>query len=266
MSCGNFFSAFLTDHGAVWSMGNNESNQLGHSRGAFEVKTPCRVEHLVEHHIRIHAISAGHHFCACLDEHDRTKLWVVGNYFVHDMLDDSVAKESNEVYCVPFFLSSRNPGEMKISTVASGYQHICVLTVQGSVYVLGRGEEGQKGDDGDGDGDGDGGQQNGRNSTGKSKSSPHCVFNGANRWPPKIVDIVSGFNHLCAINVKNEYYFWGSDEYREITGLCTCGCEYLRNRARILNPHRVIFRNLVANEDILDLFMGFHRTVVVVGE
>ena len=69
----------------------------------------------------------------------------------------------------------------------------------------------------------------------------------------------------CARSEEQDYYVWGDDDHRQITGLCACGgvCESASGGV-LVRPHKVTFREDIKSEDILQVACGYSACCLIV--
>ena len=84
----------------------------------------------------------------------------------------------------------------------------------------------------------------------------------------RVVGIVSGNDHMCAIDEHHAYWFWGSDNHRQISGMCQCeqccgGSEEAKCSDVQSVPHKVEFANGMSNDEVITMVLGHNRTMFI---
>jgi alpha-tubulin suppressor-like RCC1 family protein len=165
------------DDGYCW--GNNTEGQLGNSTHASS-NYPVRVSR----GMRYASISAGgRHTCATelhWDRQQRAVCWGAGKL---GQLGDQSDKGSSA--------PSQTFGVIRYTSLASGGDHACGSTDKGKVFCWGSNTKGQLGN--------------------ASATQSQVPFPARFNRKLTIVQMVSGFNHSCALTSENEIFCWGDN-------------------------------------------------------
>ena len=80
----------------------------------------------------------------------------------------------------------------------------------------------------------------------------------------RIKRVMTGDRHIAVQCFDASWYMWGFDDYNEITGLCDClQCDDAKALC-VLKPHRIHFKHGVSDHSVVDMHLGWCRSMVVV--
>ena len=116
------------------------------------------------------------------------QIWAAGNN-QYNQLAIGNAKASSK------FVETNDYKKINIKQIAGGYWHVLVLTREGEINVIGKGENGQLG----------------LGETDTKKSLTKLAFDD------KIVKIATCNNSSFAVSSKGEVFAWGANEYLQIS-------------------------------------------------
>ena len=247
VSCGYYFSVFLTMSHRVLSCGSNDQQQLGHSFGQDSVRSPKMVEYsssssTKESEVRTRRmvrVYAGMDFMASVDsEHT---VWIYGMRFLRDCMGltttatkDTVVNDDDHDAVYSAFVdsfrshsdgsssSSRSRGcwcyclqwftlhEVRVDDLVCGESHVAVLSSQGRVYTFGSNKQGQIG--------------NGNELTLVTTSCYTEPVLVCALERERVVSVKCGTDHCGVLCESAALYLWGCDAHCEISGTCECTC------------------------------------------
>ncbi|TBU37437.1 regulator of chromosome condensation 1/beta-lactamase-inhibitor protein II [Dichomitus squalens] len=139
----------------VWSFGNNEVGQLGRttvksadgvevdSETSVPLHTPVRIRRLSDEFFRAVRIAAGSCIAAALSDRGELRVW--GAYYFSQNSGGQKFMFSPHVDTQPFPVHIPELVGERFSDVVAGANHLVLLTVDGDVYTIGKGSEGQLG-------------------------------------------------------------------------------------------------------------------------
>ncbi|TBU25716.1 RCC1/BLIP-II [Dichomitus squalens] len=155
VAAGGFFSLVVDEIGQVWSFGNNEVGQLGRStvksadgvevdsETSVPLHTPVRIRRLSDEFFRAVRIAAGSCIAAALSDRGELRVW--GAYYFSQNSGGHKFMFSPHVDTQPFPVHIPELVGERFSDVVAGANHLVLLTVDGDVYTIGKGSEGQLG-------------------------------------------------------------------------------------------------------------------------
>jgi regulator of chromosome condensation len=159
VACGGLHTIFLDERGTLWSCGVNDDAALGrvtkdvpdpdNPNSFLSVDELTSIPHplqtLVDAGFRAVKVVAGDSICAALSDQGELRVW--GSFRVNEgSLGFSDGLKHQFIPTVPALELGHKPGDIeKVSSIASGGNHLLVLTTHGNVYSWGAGEQSQLG-------------------------------------------------------------------------------------------------------------------------
>ena len=82
----------------------------------------------------------------------------------------------------------------------------------------------------------------------------------------KVKRVFCGDCHIAVQCTDASWYAWGHDSHKQISGMCQCGaCPVRSTKLRaILKPHWIRLRCGIRDEDVVDMVLGYKRSMIVV--
>ncbi|KAF9478168.1 RCC1/BLIP-II [Pholiota conissans] len=158
VASGGLHTIFIDETGTVWTCGVNDDAALGrvtqdvpdpNNPGSFlsvdELTSyPHPLKSLVDEGFRAVKAVAGDSICAAVSDKGELKVW--GSFRVNEGSLGFSNGLKHQYTPVSILQLSHKPGDAeKISSIASGGNHILVLTTHGNIYSWGAGEQAQLG-------------------------------------------------------------------------------------------------------------------------
>ncbi|EPQ59146.1 RCC1/BLIP-II protein [Gloeophyllum trabeum ATCC 11539] len=158
IAAGGMHTIFIDEKGTVWSCGVNDEGALG--RVTTDVPnpenpdekldvdqltaTPYPLQTLIDENFRAVKIAAGDNVCAAVSTEGELRVW--GSFRDNQGSLGFSSESQRQFLPAPILELKHHSGNVeKFVSVASGNNHLLVLTTHGNVYTLGAGEEGQLG-------------------------------------------------------------------------------------------------------------------------
>ncbi|KDQ64404.1 hypothetical protein JAAARDRAFT_145054 [Jaapia argillacea MUCL 33604] len=156
IAAGGMHTIFIDEKGTVWSCGVNDEGALGRLTQNNPDKpdevvdldqltsTPYPLQSLIDENFRAVKIAAGDNVCAAISSNGELRVW---GSFRDNNGSLGFSSASQRQFLPSSILELKHkPGDAeKFVSVASGNNHLLVLTTHGNIYTLGAGEEGQLG-------------------------------------------------------------------------------------------------------------------------
>ncbi|KIY69747.1 RCC1/BLIP-II protein [Cylindrobasidium torrendii FP15055 ss-10] len=158
-AAGGMHSLFIDEAGTVWSCGLNDDAALG--RDTAQVPDPEKpdafldvdeltawphpLQSLKDENFRAVQVVAGDSICAAVSAEGELRVW--GSFRVNEGSLGFASGLRHQFQPVPINLElSHKPGDAeKVASLASGGNHVIVLTTHGNIYSWGAGEQAQLG-------------------------------------------------------------------------------------------------------------------------
>ncbi|TFK43674.1 regulator of chromosome condensation 1/beta-lactamase-inhibitor protein II [Crucibulum laeve] len=155
---GGLHSIFIDEKGTVWTCGVNDDAALGRTTknvpdpnnpGGFLTEddllpVPYPLQSLIDEKFRAVKAVSGDSICAAVSSEGELRVW--GSFRA---VEGSLGFSNGQRYQftpVPILELSHKPGDYeKVSSIASGNNHLLVLTTHGNIYSWGAGEQSQLG-------------------------------------------------------------------------------------------------------------------------
>jgi len=192
ISNGAYHSGGIKTDGSLWMWGRNDDGQLGQNdtlqTSELEPKQVFGSER------KWKSISCGGYHTAAIKV-DRS-LWTWGNNFNGQLGDNTVIYKSSPVQTVA--------GGNNWDTVSSGGGHTAAIKTDGTLWLWGRSDYGQLGD----------------NNTIK-RSSPVQTISGGSNWK----QVSCGESHTAAIKTDGRLWLWGKNNRGQL-GIGSTGARY----------------------------------------
>ncbi|KAL7284675.1 hypothetical protein ACG7TL_001973 [Trametes sanguinea] len=141
IAAGAFHSLAVSEDGAVWSFGHNDTATLGRQTAGGGDPVPRRVQSLIDEGFRAVRVVAGDCISAALSDKGELRAW--GLFRSADAegmkaFSPTIPKQSTP---------SPIPGlaNERFAAIAVGHDHLVLLTTSGEVYTMGSGDSGQLG-------------------------------------------------------------------------------------------------------------------------
>lgn len=216
VACGWEHTAFLTNDGIVYTCGNNDFGQLGHSKSS---KRPERIDALET--MTITKVACGQDFTMALTDKGRVLSW--GNnsngQIGHPISDIIHHRPRN----IKFF------NDLNVIQVCCGMQHSLALTTDGRLFSWGNNSHGQLGV--------------GKNVANAADELPNLVT--ALLGVP-LVAISAGAHHSMALGFSGAVFGWGKNSFGQL-GLDNETDQVLPVHIESIRSQRV--RHIVCGED-----------------
>ncbi|KIM46334.1 hypothetical protein M413DRAFT_441417 [Hebeloma cylindrosporum] len=158
VAAGGLHTVFIDEKGTLWSCGVNDDAALGritqdvpdpNNPGAFlniDILTsiPHPLQTLVDDGFRAVKVVAGDSICAAVSDKGELRVW--GSFRVNEgSLGFSNGLKHQYIPVSILELSHKHGDIEKVASIASGGNHLVVLTTHGSIYTWGAGEQSQLG-------------------------------------------------------------------------------------------------------------------------
>ncbi|KAF8969505.1 regulator of chromosome condensation 1/beta-lactamase-inhibitor protein II [Flammula alnicola] len=158
VAAGGLHTVFIDEKGTVWTCGVNDDAALGritqdvpdpNNPGAFLnvddlTSYPHPLQTLVDEGFRAVKVVAGDSICAAVSDKGELRVW--GSFRVNEGSLGFSSGLKHQYTPVSILQLSHKPGDIeKVSSIASGGNHILVLTTHGHIYTWGAGEQAQLG-------------------------------------------------------------------------------------------------------------------------
>merc|ERR1712176_985128 len=143
ISCGKKFSIFITESGMTYSCGSNLFGALGFGDEITKIKKPLIIERLKR--VKAKEAMCGENHCVLLDQSG--KIWTFG---INNQGQLGRNTKNNMDYPAIVHVNNRKfsvgQSHSKIIKIASGLNHVAVISESGKLYLWGANECGQIGD------------------------------------------------------------------------------------------------------------------------
>ena len=264
ISCGDGFTIFLDKSGLVYSVGKNDKGQLGYelpnSDAQFVDGVKCNpkvtcIDFFKNKEIKIDKIICGSDFCFAIEYVDLNELNEINNKIPEDiyswgnneMHQLGIEENKYKYYFNPtkatYINKLLNEKNTKIQKLVCGWNHGCILTRNGGIYLWGNPFKEY-------------------NKKFKDIEQPININNIENA--SKILDISSGFNHLAILSLSLEnqakLYTLGANEFGQL------GYEteeiYTDSFNEVIIPKSDINENL----EITEIECGAYHTMLLMGK
>ena len=263
ISCGDGFTIFLDKSGLVYSVGKNDKGQLGYelpnSNAQFVDGVKCNpkvtcIDYFKNKEIKIDKIICGSDFCFAIEYVDLNELNEINNKIPEDiyswgnneMHQLGIEENKYKYYFNPTkatyinkLLKEKNT---KIQKLVCGWNHGCILTRNGSIYLWGNPFKEY-------------------NKKFKDIEQPIDINNIKNA--SKILDISSGFNHLAVLSLSldkhQKLYTLGANEFGQL------GYEAEEIYTEIFNEVVVPKSDINENLEITKIECGAYHTMLLMG-
>ncbi|KAF9054974.1 RCC1/BLIP-II [Hymenopellis radicata] len=159
LAAGGMHSLFVDESGTIWSCGLNDDAALGRitqevpdpeNPGSFLdvdelTATPHPLQSLKDENFRAVQVTAGDSICAAVSSEGELRVW--GSFRVNEGSLGFSNGLRHQFIPVPIIMNlSHKPGDTeKVSSIASGGNHLVVLTTHGNIFTWGAGEQAQLG-------------------------------------------------------------------------------------------------------------------------
>ncbi|KAF5322189.1 hypothetical protein D9619_000472 [Psilocybe cf. subviscida] len=158
VAAGGLHTLFVDEKGAIWSCGVNDDAALGRvTQDVPDPKNPGQflsideltswphpIQSLVTEGYRAVQVVAGDSICAAVDIKGDMRVW--GHFRVNEGSLGFSDGKKHQFEPVPILPLPHKPGDAeKVSSIASGSNHLVVLTTHGNIYTWGAGEQSQLG-------------------------------------------------------------------------------------------------------------------------
>ena len=263
ISCGDGFTIFLDKSGLVYSVGKNDKGQLGYelpnSDAQFVDGVKCNpkvtcIDYFKNKEIKIDKIICGSDFCFAIEYVDLNELNEINNKIPEDiyswgnneMHQLGIEENKYKYYFNPTkatyinkLLKEKNT---KIQKLVCGWNHGCILTRNGGIYLWGNPFKEY-------------------NKKFKDIEQPIDINNIKNA--SKILDISSGFNHLAVLSLSldkhQKLYTLGANEFGQL------GYEAEEIYTEIFNEVVVPKSDINENLEITKIECGAYHTMLLMG-
>jgi alpha-tubulin suppressor-like RCC1 family protein len=179
VSMGYHTGAIKTD-GTLWMWGRNASGQLGNN-GTAERSSPVQT---VSEGTNWKQVSCGYHTAAI--KTDGT-LWLWGNNINGQLGDNTATNKSSPVQTVSAGTNWKQ--------ISAGYRHSAAIKTDGTLWLWGRNNNGQLGDN-----------------TTTDRSSPVQTVSGGTNWKQVSVNLFGNNGHMsAAIKTDGTLWLWGTN-------------------------------------------------------
>ncbi|EGO02063.1 hypothetical protein SERLA73DRAFT_166564 [Serpula lacrymans var. lacrymans S7.3] len=157
VAAGGLHTLFIDENGTIWSCGVNDDAALGrvtkdvpdpNKPGSFLdidelTAVPYPLQSLVDEKFRAVRIAAGDSISAAISSEGELRVW--GSFRAVEGALGFSGEEKHQFLPKPILGYGQKPNDEKAVSVASGNNHLVVLTTHGNVYAWGAGEQGQLG-------------------------------------------------------------------------------------------------------------------------
>ncbi|KAF9058010.1 regulator of chromosome condensation 1/beta-lactamase-inhibitor protein II, partial [Panaeolus papilionaceus] len=158
VTCGGLHTIFIDEKGTIWTCGVNDDAALGritkdipdpNNPGSFLsvddlTAVPHPLESLVAEGFRAVKAVAGDSICAAISDKGELRAW--GSFRVNSGSLGFADGMEHQFIPVSILQLPSKPGDAeKVANIASGSNHVIVLTTHGNIYTWGAGEESQLG-------------------------------------------------------------------------------------------------------------------------
>ena len=229
ISCGDRFTAFLSECGRVFGIGLNYGGMLGLPRRIEKTGIPTKIifpnqSDTDKNGIIINTIHSSQHGWVAVDSKQRG--WIVGDELIKSVRSDYKSLDP----CIGI-VEVWHFNDIQIIQIKCGWNHVIALDIKGRVYWFGK--------------------FNNNMSFSQVSADPISFSH-------RIVSIRSGYSSVACKDTTNEWYIWGWNSYNQIVGLC--GCKKICKKARwgdiISNPMRCEWQGLFNTIRVIDLQLG----------
>ncbi|KAF5363508.1 hypothetical protein D9756_000340 [Leucocoprinus leucothites] len=261
IAAGGLHTLFLDEQGTVWSCGVNDNAALGrittnvpdpNNEGSFldidELTSwPKPVQALVDENFRTVRIAAGDNVGAAVSDKGEFRLW--GTFRgMEGALGFSDGQDKQDLP-TPILTLSQKPGDYeKVTSIASGTNHLIICTTHGNLYTLGAGEQGQLG----------------RKILERRKihgTHPEKISLGTRSR--KAVEVGAGSYHSFAIDENGDVWGWGLNTMGQIgTGWSSTDDDV------VLLPQKVetLSRESLGQDRVVQIAGGEHHSLFLTRE
>ena len=236
ISCGDGFTVFLSECGRVFGMGLNWNGRLGlpHRIKKTEIPTEIAFPNQSDSDkngimvTMIHTSTCG---WVAMDSEQRA--WVIGEYLVKSVRSDYGSLNP----CISV-VEMWHANEIRITQVKCGGHHVIALDTEGRMYWFGKFNIGML----------------------SNVSSNFIPF-----WY-QITEIRSSINSVACKDAVNEWFVWGVNSGKHISGLCNCKtvCRGTYSTSIISTPMRCEWQGLFDATRVIDLQLGKGKAHVIV--
>jgi alpha-tubulin suppressor-like RCC1 family protein len=187
ISCGNYHTAAIKNDGTLWTWGSNNFGALGYN--STTISSKASPQQVTLGNYLWNQISCGQsYFTASINSEGN--LWTWGNNLYGQLGDNTITHKSSPVQT--FALGNT------WNKISCGTSHTAAIKTDGTLWLWGRNNSGQLGDN-----------------TAIHKSSPIQTIAGGNNW-----QVVScGGNHTVALKTDGTLWSWGFNALGQLGGL-----------------------------------------------
>ncbi|KZT24604.1 RCC1/BLIP-II protein [Neolentinus lepideus HHB14362 ss-1] len=258
IAAGGMHTVFIDEKGTVWSCGVNDEGALGrvttdvpnpeNPEETLDVDqltaTPYSLQTLIDEKFRAVKIAAGDNICAAISTEGELRVW--GSFRDNQGSLGFSSDSKRQFLPAPILELKHHAGDVeKFVSVASGNNHLLVLTTHGNVYTLGAGEEGQLG----------------RKVIQRRKihgTAPEKIVLGSRTRKAKVVG--AGNNASFAVDEKGVVWGWGLNTMAQTgTGYSNAIID-----SEVHSPKEVIGvskEELGDNDEVVQIAGGDHHTL-----
>jgi alpha-tubulin suppressor-like RCC1 family protein len=179
--CGLYHTISVKTDGSLWLWGLNTDGQLGDNSSSNK-SSP--VQTISAGTTWVDSGSGSFHSCAIKND---GSLWLWGNNTYGQLGDNTVTKKSSPVQTV-------SAGTLW-KQVSCGYWHTAAVKLDGSLWLWGRNNQGQLGDN-----------------TTTNRSSPVQTISGGTNWK----SVACGALHTIAIKTDGSLWCWGWNDFGQL--------------------------------------------------
>ncbi|KAL0949294.1 hypothetical protein HGRIS_009372 [Hohenbuehelia grisea] len=158
IAAGGMHTIFVDEKGTVWTCGVNDDAALGRDTrdipdpdkpGSFIgidelTSIPHSLQPLIDENFRAVKVAAGDSISAAVSDEGELRVW--GTFRANEGSLGFSSGNTHQYKPVPILTLPHKPGDAeKVSSIASGNNHLLVLTTHGNIYTWGAGEQCQLG-------------------------------------------------------------------------------------------------------------------------
>ncbi|KAJ7068538.1 regulator of chromosome condensation 1/beta-lactamase-inhibitor protein II [Mycena amicta] len=248
LAAGGMHTIFVDEKGTVWTCGVNDDAALGRVTEGIPdpegelTNIPHPLESLIAEKFRAVRVTTGDSICVAVDDKGELRVW--GSFRANEGTLGFSESARHQITPIPITMDLiHKPGDYeKVSAIASGSNHILVLTTHGNVLTWGSGQQAQ---------------------LGRKVLERHQV-KGTN--PQKVIlsrslrtkVIGAGIYHSFAVDENGTVWAWGLNSMGQLgTGLDEAGDECVAT-PRVV---RRLSKEELGGETVVQISGGEHHTV-----